>query len=97
MKPALETVVRSSPAVCSAYPSASSRPSAEPATQPGRPSERSRLGGRDGERHRRDREADGQEREERIERDRVLHLDEGHAPDGGDGDQREKAGIARGY
>ena len=37
MKPALETVVRSSPAVWSAYPSASSRPSEAPATQPGLP------------------------------------------------------------
>ena len=43
MKPVLETVVRSSPAVWSAYPAASSSPSTTPARQPSRPSEPSVL------------------------------------------------------
>ena len=38
----------------------------------------------------RDREAHGQEREEGVERERILHLDECHAPDSRDADEREE-------
>ena len=54
-----------------------------------------------GERERGDREAHGEEREQRIELDRVLDLDERHAPDSGHGDERNHchgaivAGLAR--
>jgi hypothetical protein len=42
MKPVLDTVVRWSPAVCSAYPPASSNPSRAPAPMPERPRLRTR-------------------------------------------------------
>ena len=51
---------------------------------------RTRAARRHGERAARDREAQREEREERIDRDRVLHLDERHAPDGGDDDERRE-------
>ncbi len=37
-----------------------------------------------------DRKADAEEREERVDRDRVLDLDERDAPDGRDSDEREE-------
>ena len=46
--------------------------------------------GRAREREARDREAHGEEGEQRVERDGVLDLDERDAPDRGDRDQREK-------
>ena len=92
MNPVLETVVRSSPAVCSAYPAARSsaeRGAREPALAP----EPAHAGpGRHRERGGRDREADREEGEERVELERVLDLDEGQPPDGRDGDEREEGG-----
>jgi len=43
MNPVLETVVRSSPAVCNAYPAASRRPRKAPPTAPLRPRSRTRF------------------------------------------------------
>ena len=92
MNPVLETVVRSSPAVCSAYPAARSVPSAAPASQPSRPSAAQAGPRRHRERGGGDREADREEGEERVELERVLDLDEGQPPDGRDGDEREEGG-----
>ena len=90
MKPVLETVVRSSPAVCRRVAAGEQQAEERPRREPG-PAERAHAPrARNRERRSRDREADGEEREERIERDRVLDLDEGHAPDRGHGDQREQ-------
>ncbi len=95
MKPVLATVVRSSPAVCKPYAAASSAPTPTPATTP-RPRERAQRAPRErGEHEGRDREPHGEEREQRIQRDRVLHLDERDAPDRGDADEgEERAGPA---
>ena len=59
---------------------------------PARAEPRHAPGGDRGERGRRDREANREEREQRVEGDRVLDLDEGDAPDRGDGDEREQRG-----
>src|SRR5262249_11936778 len=53
-------------------------------------------GAGDGEGAARDRKAQREEREQRIERDGVLHLHERHPPDGGDRDQNEKRRHDRG-
>ena len=91
MKPVLETVVRSSPAVCSAYPAGEQQAEeraagAADASKPANPLrgwERKRPGG--------DRKPDREEREERVDRDGVLDLDERHSPHRRDEDQRDES------
>ena len=95
MKPVLETVVRSSPAVCSAYPAASSRPRSAPADAAAAAQRRTRRAAGTRERQRGDREPHREEREQRVDRDRVLDLDERHAPDGSHRDQRRARAAHR--
>ena len=91
-KPAFETLVRSSPSVCSTYPPASSTPASAAAHAPSPADAAHARRARKRERHRRDPEAQRQEREERIQLDRVLDLDERDAPDGGHRNERQQDG-----
>ena len=90
MNPVLVTVVSSSPAVCRPYGEREQHTDAHSRDEAGTrqlsqgpPRERR-------EHDRRDREANGEEREQRVQRERVLHLHERDAPDRGHADQREQ-------
>ena len=89
MKPVLATVVSSSPAVCSPYASGEQDADAEPGDDPLARQRAYRPPGERRQHERRDREADREEGEQRIERERVLHLDERDPPDRRDADEQE--------
>jgi hypothetical protein len=90
MKPVLETVVRSSPAVCNPIPRLPRTPDHDARARAGT-TERPHAGDADELEHTgRDRVANGQEREQWIDGNRVLDLDEGDAPDRGDEDERDQ-------
>ncbi len=95
MNPVLATVVSSSPAVCKPVRRREERSDPDSRRVPVAGKRPQRAPGERREHDGRDREAHGQECEERVERDRVLNLDERDAPDRRDADEREeRAGPA---
>ena len=95
MKPVLDTVVPLETGGLEGVRGGEEHAEDDPSGE-ARPAERPDPGQRgDRQRGARDRKADGEEREERIDRDRVLDLDERDAPDRGDGEERERRHAAR--
>jgi hypothetical protein len=90
MKPVLETVVRSSPAVWKPYARREQGAEDHAGERPF-PAQRPDATSRGHRQHDSgDGEADGEKGEERVELERVLHLDERHAPHRRDRDQEEE-------